>query len=274
MGKSKSILLLIAGLAIALGTSVMTYNWLQNKAEAKTVQPVKTEKIAIARVDLSWGSLLNKDNIKMVPYLKKTLPEGYFNDESALVGRVLISPVRVNEPIFESSLAPTDVTTGGVAAIINPEKRAMAVKVDKVIGVSGFVYPGHNVDVLVTLKGKAREEAKTKTVLENVRVLTVGTKAEKDPKTQKSVQVDVITLEVDPKEAEKLAFAASNGKIVLAMRNFMDTKEVFTKGATRKSLLASYTSNPKKTYRKKESSIHTVEVIRGADISKVKVKRR
>ena len=110
-------------------------------------------------------------------------------------------------------------------------------------------------------------------MLENILVLAAGTKAEKDTKTKKPVKVDVITLEVTPEEAEKLAFAASNGKIVLAMRNFKDGKNVYTKGATEKTLLASYTSNPKKRYRRKSASTHTVEIVRGTAVSKVKVRR-
>jgi pilus assembly protein CpaB len=275
MDKYKSLILLVAGLAVALITSFLTYNWLQSKADAKTVTPMKTQKIAIATVDLNWGAVLNNDNVKMVPYLKKSLPQGHFTEKAALEGRVLINPVKADEPIFESSLAPVDVSTGGVAAVINPEKRAMAVKVDKVIGVSGFIYPGHKVDVLVTLKGKAKKGAITKTVLEDILVLAIGTKAEKDPKTQKAIRVDVITLEVTPTEAEKLAFAASNGKVVLAMRNFQDKKKVYTKGTNRKTLLASYsTKSSGKSYKRKRIPTYTVEIIRGTKVSKVKVSGR
>jgi len=276
MGKYKPIILLGAGIIVALVTSFLTYDWLNQKAEAKLVKPQKTLEIAVASVDLPWGRVITNDMIEYKHFLQDSLPEGHFSRESSLEGRVVITPVKVNEPIFESSLAPTSIKTGGVAAVITSKKRAMAVKVDKVIGVSGFIYPGNRVDVLVTLRRDGKDQPFTKTVLENVLVLAVGTKIEAEGKGQKSSPVDVITLEVAPNEAEKLAHAATEGKIQLSMRNFMDTDDVLTKGSTRNTLLTSYSSRmPKKTvHTKKIKESYSVEVIRGRDISKVKVNGR
>lgn len=273
MGKNKPIILLALGFILALVTSIITYDWLQKKAEADMTKPLTTQDVAIAKVDVTWGDVLTEDMIEMVPYLKDTLPEGHFASKSSLEGRVVITPLKAKEPIFESSLAPTSVSSGGVAAVISPKKRAMAVKVDKVIGVSGFIHPGNRVDVLVTLRKHDKNDPVTKTVLENVHVLAAGTKVEKDSKGNQSVKVDVITLEVDPVEAEKLAHAATEGKIQLSMRNFTDTDDVLTSGSTRSTLLASYSKAKKKrTYRK--SKPYTVEMIKGTDVSKVRIKGR
>ena len=276
MGKGKPIILLGLGIAVALITSLLTYNWLQEKAEAKNVEPLKTVDIAVASVDLPWGRVITKDMIEYKRFLKDSLPEGYSSKESSPEGRVVISPIKVNEPIFESSLAPKSIETGGVAAVISPNKRAMAVKVDKVIGVSGFIYPGNRVDVLVTLRKEGKKDPVTKIVLENVLVLAAGTEVETEKKGQKATQVDVITLEVSPTEAEKLAHAASEGKVQLAMRNFIDTDDVLTRGSTRSTLLSSYSSRQpetsKKTVQRKRTESYSVEVIKGSDVSKVTVK--
>ena len=157
MGKHKPTILLGAGIIVALITSLLTYDWLQEKAEAKVVAPLKTVEIAVATVDLPWGRVITKDMVEHKSYLKDSLPDGYSLKESSLEGRVVITPIKVKEPIFESSLAPKNIETGGVAAVISPNKRAMAVKVDKVIGVSGFIYPGNRVDVLVTLRREAKK---------------------------------------------------------------------------------------------------------------------
>jgi pilus assembly protein CpaB len=273
MGKYKSVIFLVLGLVVALATSFITYDWLQEKAEADSVKPLKTQNVAIAKVDVSWGDVLTEDMVNLVPYLKDTLPDGHFTDKPSLEGRVVVTPIKAKEPIFESSLAPTSVSSGGVAAVISPNKRAMAVKVDKVIGVSGFIHPGNRVDVLVTLRKQAKHDPITKTVLENVYVLAAGTKFEKDSKGNESVKVDVITLEVDPIEAEKLAHAATEGKIQLAMRNFTDTEDVLTSGSTRNSLLASY-SKTKKQRKHRKSKSYTVEMIKGTDVSNVRIKWR
>jgi pilus assembly protein CpaB len=148
--------------------------------------------------------------------------------------------VKTNEPIFESSLAPTSIMTGGMAAVVKPDKRAMAVKVDKFVGVSGFVFPGNRVDVLVTLPERGQNSTPTtKTVLENILVLATGSEVEKTSKQEKPSTVDVITLEVTSEEGEKLALAATQGKLQLALRNAADAKEVRTRGETIPSLLSS-----------------------------------
>ena len=75
-------------------------------------------------------------------------------------------------------MAPDSVTTGGVSAIVKPGKRALAVKGDKVIGLSGFIRPGNWVDVLVTITNPLNKRKITKTVLENILVLATGIEIE------------------------------------------------------------------------------------------------
>jgi pilus assembly protein CpaB len=71
-----------------------------------------------------------------------------------------------------------NVKGGGVAAVVDSRKRAVAVKMDKTIGASGFVHPGNRVDVLVTLASGKTFAPVTKTILENIRVLAVGRETE------------------------------------------------------------------------------------------------
>ena len=246
MGKYKPFILLGTAVVVALVTSLLIYNWLQRKANV--VKPeMQTQSVAVAVVDLSWGTVLTKETIKVVPFLKASLPDGYFSDPASLAGRVLTSPVKANEPIFESKLAPTSVKTGGVAAVITPKKRAVAIRVDKTIGVSGFIHPGNRVDILVTLSSTGKTPVPlTKTILENILVLAAGPETETKGKEEKPSNVDVITIEVTPEEAEKVALAASEGRLQLALRNFSDTEDVITKGTSIPTLLASYSQGPVK----------------------------
>jgi pilus assembly protein CpaB len=277
MERYKPILLLCIAVLVALVTSVITYKWLQKKGDVKVIKEVKsfeTQPVTVAMDDLSWGTVLRKEMIKIKPFLKGSLNDGdFFSDPSSLEGRVVIYPIKANEPILISRLAPDSVTTGGVAAIITPKKRAMAIKVDKVIGVSGFIYPGQRVDVLVTVEKKEgnSNNPETKMVLQNILVLAAGSEIEKKDKQEEPTKVDVITLEVTSEEAEKLGLSASEGKIQLALRNYTDTEDVLTKGTTVSSLLASYRPVEKKgsqkvwTYREE-----VVEVIKGSTVSKIK----
>jgi pilus assembly protein CpaB len=297
MGKYKSVMLLGVAVIIALMTSLLIYGYMQRKGRAQEVA-VEVQPIVVAAVDLSWGTLITEEMLKKTNFLKGSLTTGYFSDPALLVGRVLIYPVKVNEPIFESRLAPVETKTGGVAAVISPKKRAIAVKVDKVIGVSGFIHPGNRVDVLMTLATGRTFNPVTKTILENILVLAVGSETkERKGLEEKSSLTDVITLEVTPEEAEKLALATTEGRLQLALRNFADTESVVTHGTTVSTLVGSQSPNPPKEVRppsRKEvevkkvasqelppppvekkldppkGSTHTVELIKGSKVSEVK----
>ncbi len=293
MVRFKPYLFLAGAVVVALIASLAGYNYLQKSAAKQKVAPLEKVSIVVAMSEIPAGTVLAEEMMKKADYIKESLPEGYFMDSVALAGRVLIQSVKAKEPLLESRLAPNDVRTGGVAALISPKKRAVAVKVDKVIGVAGFIHAGNRVDVLVTIepqKTGQKWEPITKIVLGNVLVLASGQEFVQKTKDEKTAPapVDVITLEVTPEEAEKLALAATEGKLQLALRNLKDTEDVLTKGTTIPTLLASYSGyeapklvkaalrgqemKPISTVEKPRT--FTVELVRGNKTSEVKVEGR
>jgi pilus assembly protein CpaB len=296
MGRWRAIIALVLALGVASLTSFLIYRWLQQKAAPQKVMvPVEESvPVAVAVADLPWGTKLSGEMIKLVPFFEKRLPEGYFSSSVSLEGRVVITPVKQNEAIIESKLAPTSITTGGISAIVSPGKRAVAVKGDKVIGLAGFIRPGDRVDVLVTLSDTRyrRQRQITKIVLEDIPVLATGTQMEKGDKKGETSPVDVYTLEVTPEEGEKLALAATQGRLSFALRNATDTETVLTKGATVSRTLTSFTppikkrrvsSRPKKKKNPEEKkgekkleegedSFFSVQIIKGGIVKKVKFK--
>ena len=114
--------------------------------------------------------------------------------------------------------------------------RAMAVKVDSVVGVAGFVKPGDYVDVLTTMSPDEEthtalnEQAASlaKIILQNVLVLAIGEQLVTEG--SKAVPVQVVTLGVTPEESEKLALASSYGKLTLTLRSRIDQKLAATAG--------------------------------------------
>ena len=264
----KVVLPIVFALLVATTASVLLYKWIQAHNAPKEVVQVESEAVpvAVASADLSWGTKLQSDMMRSTPYLKESLPEGYRSTIDTLKGRVLIAPVKKNEPILESKLAPTTVATGGVSAIVTPGKRAVAVKGDKVIGISGFILPNNRVDVLVTMEDKKRKSEMTKIVLEKVLVLATGTQIEENDKGEPA-PVDVYTLEVTPEEGEKLALAATRGRLQFALRNITDDETVLTKGATVQGTLSSYRPRVSRKVLRQRT---TVEVIKGSEVKKVK----
>lgn len=242
MNKITRIVFFVFALVLAFGVSSFVYRKISTPTTviAREAGPTLT-KIVVAARDLQRGTKIAAEDVRMSTYLAETLPTGHFSTLEAIVGRIVLLPVHSTGPLLESDLAPQSLSKGGMASILSPEKRAMAVKVDHVIGVAGFLQPGHMVDVLVAVDQSGEKgEQMAKTVLENIQVLSVGAQTEdsEDKKAKKSVTV--VTLEVSLEDGEKLALAVNQGRIQLALRGYTDLDPVLTRGTTLNSLLKSY----------------------------------
>jgi pilus assembly protein CpaB len=125
--------------------------------------------------------------------------------------------VAVKQPVLQRDLASS--ASLGLSAKIPDGMRATAVKTNEVTNIAGFIFPGSHVDVLVTLKpDNNASSTETRTVLQNVLVLSTGTKIDPDP-NGKPENVNVITLLVTPEQSEKLALAQNQGTIHFVLRN-------------------------------------------------------
>ena len=285
MGSWKAIIPFVLALIIAVGGGIFIYKWIRAQTAPKEAVKVETEAVpvVVAMVDMQWGTKVNAEMLKTLPFFRDSLPPGYFSDPGKVIGRVVIAPkIKQNEPVTEFRLAPESVKVGGVSAVVTPGKRAISVKGDKVLGIAGFINPGNRVDVLITISDprKKSKETITKVVFENMLVLATGTQVHKDEKGNTS-PVDVYTLEVTPEEGEKLCLAAMQGKLQFALRNTTDDKTVLTKGAYVPQLLASYTKKePKRESKKRlgpstpkvQARTFTVEIIKGGNVVKKKFK--
>jgi pilus assembly protein CpaB len=117
--------------------------------------------------------------------------------------------------------------------------RAISVRVDDVSGLSGFVLPEANVDVLVTGTPLASPEAgrMTRTILSKARVISAGENLEPDA-SGKAQRVAVVTLLVTPEQAELLTLGASQGRLQLVLRNTRDEEVVETRGVRERQIFA------------------------------------
>jgi pilus assembly protein CpaB len=146
--------------------------------------------------------------------------------KEALIGRGVVAAIYAGEPVMESRLAAAGAG-GGLAATIPQGMRAVAVKVNEIVGVAGFAVPGMRVDVLITGTPQGRNtstaETQVKTILQNIEVLSAGQNYQKDAEG-KPATVQVVNLLVTPEQAEVLSLAANETKIQLILRNPLDTK--------------------------------------------------
>jgi pilus assembly protein CpaB len=275
MGQKRPLVFLAIAMGIALVTTVMVYRWLQGQRMIEVDTPevvVEGVSVAVASADIPWGTPLADKTVRIIMYPEEGVPAGHFKDPASLNGRVVLTNLKKNEPILESKLAPIDIKTGGVSAVMDPNKRAMAVKVNEIVGLPGFVQPGDRVDVMATFEdprskkkesGGMREEV-TKVVLENTLVLATDTQMERAAGEEKPTPVKVITLEVSLEEAEKLAMAENGGKLRLALRSPLNPEVKKTKGADFKDLMSSHQLVPPKAKAAYKPE-NQVEVIKGTD---------
>jgi pilus assembly protein CpaB len=157
------------------------------------------------------------------------------------VGRGVIEGIYEGDPMLESRLAQNGAG-GGLAATIPTGMRAVAVHVDDVGGVSGFVTPGMKVDVVVSglpppTSTVAVPVKVSKIALQNIIVLSAGQNIQKDAEG-KPVAVQVVNLLVTPEQAERLSLASNETKIQLVLRNPLDAMTPDTNGVALGSLFS------------------------------------
>lgn len=181
--------------------------------------PVGQKMLIVAAVPLSLGESITAEMVKTVGVPETLFPKGGYSRAEDVVGRPVISSIQPDEPVVESRLAARG-SGFGVAPMIPTGMRAASVRVNDVAGVAGFVLPGMRVDVLVTGKPPGADDTYTATVLQNVTVLSAGQAVQADGK--QSMSVPVVTLLVDPVQAESLTLAANEGHIQLILRNSGD----------------------------------------------------
>ncbi|HEU4941296.1 MAG TPA: Flp pilus assembly protein CpaB [Candidatus Eisenbacteria bacterium] len=218
MARSKSIL----ALAVGLGFLAALAGYAGLKATAAQVAQNTSKHfvpVVVAATDLTFGTKLDRAQLRIAKYPKESLPVGAFSDIDSVIGQTTKIFLGGREPITATKLSSRG---GGLSMLVRTGFRATSLEVNQVSGVSGFVLPGDRIDVLATVDGRgADQEAVTRTILQNAEVLASGQKtAQQD---NKPITVQAVTILVDPMGAEKLALALHEGKLHLVLRNPEDS---------------------------------------------------
>jgi pilus assembly protein CpaB len=215
---------------VAAGASLILYRVLINRPASAGAAPATT-RIVLAAKNLEVGIVLKEEDVQLADW-PGAVPQGASTRTQDLVGRGVTTAMYAKEPVIDGRLAPKGAG-GGLAAMIPPGMRAVAVRVNEVIGASGFVVTGMHVDVLISgnTPGGSAQGTLTRTLLQNVEVLSAGQDYKKDAEG-KPVVVQVINLLATPEQAEQLSLAASQTQIQLVLRNPLDRVAVNTPGIT------------------------------------------
>ena len=193
--------------------------------------------VVVAKVDIPAGTKVIPEQLDVVQFPQNAMPSGVFDTPDNLVGRVPVMQIAQREPVTDFKLAAVG-SAGGLSAVIPEGYRAMTVKVDDVQGISGFIMPGALVDVVVVINPTEQQQNPiSKIVLQNIKVLANGQNIDRPKNDREPETVKAVTLQVTPEQAEKLALAATEGKLQLVMRNAVDQDDEQTKGVDKRGLL-------------------------------------
>jgi len=220
--KGKTIVMFLIALILGVSAAWMANNWV-----AGQIQPGSESAgtpVVVAALDIPFGAKIEQVHVKLVDWPSGHTPKGSFSDPALLDGRIAKQTFLPGEVILEERVVEH---LGGstLASIVEPNKRAVTVRVNDVIGVAGFLLPGNRVDILTTRQVGKRSI--TETILQDVKVLAVDQTASTDK--DRPVVVRAVTLELSPSESELLVKATSEGTLQLTLRNPLDSELVAKK---------------------------------------------
>lgn len=230
---ARNIILLVFALVAAIGTALVARGWINAERNAAlqanqkpAAAPVVGQFVLVAKANLPAGRFVKPEDFRWQIWPEGPVPVTYLMRDKRkpeeLTGAVVRVGIAADEPITESRLAkPGD--RGFMAAVLEPGMRAVSVAVTATSGISGFVFPGDRVDLLVTHAVKAGEDSGrktamvTETVLREVRVVAIDQRADDQNTTPQIVRT--VTFEVTPKEAEMINVARRLGELTLSLRS-------------------------------------------------------
>jgi len=224
-------------------------------------KPVDTQKIVASRYDILPGDILNDNNIYLIDWPSKYLPNNYFLKKETVLNRVSNFRLSPNQPITEMILSPIG-SKAGLESQITLGMRAITVRVNDVAGVAGFALPGSFVDVIANIRD-SKNNTTSKTVLTNVKVLAIA--QDTNTESNKPKVTKAVTLELSSKQAEILDLARSIGTLSLALRNSLDKTDLdYSTGITLNELISQKNNQiaNKKNKQKSKQNISPKESVK------------
>jgi len=285
--KQRAFLMLILAAVLAGGAVWVARDWLESQIRPVVANEpaVPLTKVVVARVKLSFGNRLQRQHLTEVDWPAGNVPPGSFNSIDKLLEgekeRVVLRAIEPSEPVLAAKISgPGGRAT--LSTLIAKDMRAVTIRVNDVNGVAGFIMPYDHVDVLLTRnENNKKNDPFTTILLQNVKVLGIDQEASEDK--EKPSVAKAVTLEVTPKQSQKLALASRVGSLSLTLRNLANAVAARHRTITVADLRVGEANLPKKPktikrkkrvvvkHRPKTNRFASVTVVRGLDPSTFQV---
>ncbi|WP_245424240.1 Flp pilus assembly protein CpaB [Methylovirgula sp. 4M-Z18] len=198
----------------------MARDWLISHTTAAAA-PEDMATVVVASEPIKFGGTLGPDNLTEVPWPARSVPENTFAHVKDLTkdgSRVALASFVRNEPIVAGKVTLPG-QRASLSTTIETGKRAVAIAVDDVRGVAGFIFPGDYVDVVLTRSNNGNDEQKdfSEVILQHVKVLAIDQSASDRP--EKPTIAKAVTVEVTSEQALKVLLASNSGRLSLILRH-------------------------------------------------------
>ncbi len=240
----RNIILIAAALLITVVTTFVARSWIASQRAQPTIITQQAPepqgiKVLVAKIALPTGVFIQEEQLRWQLWPNDDVPENYLTEEEIdveeLYGAVVRRGFTPGEPITPKRvIRPGE--RGFLAAVLRPGFRAIAIRVNATSGVSGLVFPGDRIDIILThivtdrTGAEAVERRASETVLENVRVLAIDQTV--DETSNEPNYAKNFTLEVTPKQAEMISVVRELGGLSISLRSLAKDEEELERLAT------------------------------------------
>jgi pilus assembly protein CpaB len=217
----RGLVVLSLGLVMAGGSVMVMRNIIaQSGQPAGEAEAREIASVVVAAGEIPFGAPLSYELVRVQDWPIEALPPEAFLSLEELLGSETQEPRRARrsmvagEPVLRTKVSDFGERVT-IADAIDPTKRAMAIRVDDVSGVAGFVTPGDRVDVVLIRQADGNMVAAT--ILQDVTVRAIDQVSDED--RDKPNVARTVTVEVSPEDTQRLALAQQAGRLSLSLRN-------------------------------------------------------
>ncbi len=280
----RNIILILVAVAITAGTGLVARSWInsQQKEPVAAAPPPKVAKtyVLVADKNLPIGAFVKENMLTWQSWPDEKLHPSYLikdkNDLKELVGSVVRRSISAGEPISTGRLIKPG-TRGFLAAVLRPGYRAVSLRINATSALSGLIFPGDRVDIILTHDVAAKRVSET--VLTNARILAIDQQL--NDQTQAPKVGKHATFEVTPKQAEMFTVLSDMGKLSLVLRSLAkdeaelerlaNSDEPLEEGETEKGKTHTYTSEVSHLLQQPTiDQQQRVQVIRGGQTTELR----
>jgi pilus assembly protein CpaB len=216
-------LVLVLGMALAGAAVYMIQGYI-----AKTDALLKQERefnakagklveVYVFNKSLDYGDALKPEDVQLIYWPEKALPESIFRDEAVLFpenasGRYIMRRTEAYEPVLASRVTePGELA--GLTAKLAPGMRAFQIRVGVASGVAGFVQPDDFIDVYWT--GSINGIEQTRLIETAVQIIAVDDAFNEGQSSGGSA--GTITVGVTPEKVARLTQAQATGRLTMSL---------------------------------------------------------